>query len=272
MDTPQKGALLARGRTAEIYAWGDNAVLKLFFDWVSESAVQHEVAVGRAMSATNLPTPKYLGAVEVAGQRGLLYERVDGPSMVRVMTTQPWRLTQLATQFAELHAAVHKQKGDGFPPLRGQLTWTIEHTDLPPELKAYALAALDRLEDGDKLCHLDFHPDQVILTPAGPVVLDWMTAGQGNPLADVARTVILFKIGQLPYGGWWQRTVINAARRLFLRTYLRRYRQLHPGLTQAAIEAWIIPIAAARVKEDIPGERETLLAFLRRSMSTPLSC
>ncbi|MCW5849715.1 MAG: phosphotransferase [Anaerolineae bacterium] len=267
-DIPQKGRLIAQGRTAEIYAWGEGSVVKLFFDWCPDSLVQHEVEMGRVLSTTALPTPKLLGSVEVEGRRGLLYERVDGPSMVRAMTTQPWRLAQLAAQFAELHAAVHRQKGEGFPPLRAQLTWTIEHTDLPPELKAHALATLDRLADGDTLCHLDFHPDQVILTPAGPVVLDWMTAGQGNPLADVARTVILLRVGQLPYGGWLQRAFINAARRLFLRTYLRRYRQLHPGLTQAAIDAWIIPLAAARVKEDNPGERDQLLAFLQRSLPT----
>ena len=46
MDTPPKGPLLARGRTAEIYAWADSAVLKLFFDWVPENWVQHEVAEG----------------------------------------------------------------------------------------------------------------------------------------------------------------------------------------------------------------------------------
>ena len=266
MDTPQKGAPLARGRTAEIYAWGQDRVVKLFFDWVPESAVHPEVEISRNLSATTLPTPKFLGAVEAEGRRGLLYERVDGPSMVRAMTTQPWRLTRLAAQFAELHAVIHQQQGDDFPPLRPQLTWTIEHTDLPPDLKAHALATLDHLEDGNALCHLDFHPDQVILTPRGPVVIDWMTAAQGNPLADVARTVILLRVGQLPYGGWFQRAFINAGRRLFLRTYLRRYRQLHAGLTEAAIAAWTIPLAAARLREDIPGERDALLAFLQASL------
>lgn len=267
MDTPLKGPLLAQGRTAEVYAWNDNAVVKLFFDWVPAGWIEHEVEVGRAVSAINLPTPKLLGTVTVEGRAGLLYERVDGPSLVRVITTQPWRLPRLAAQFAELHVTVHRQPGDGFPPLRVQLTGSIDQADLPPALKAHALATLDRLEDGDALLHLDFHPDQVVLTPAGPVVLDWMTAAQGNPLADVARTVILLRVGQLPYGGWLQRAFINATRRLFLQTYLRRTLQLQPGVTKAAVEAWCVPLAAARLTEDIRGEREPLLALLQRSMS-----
>ena len=266
MDTPHKGPLLAQGRTAEVYAWGDRAVLKLFLDGWPAVEVQREVEIAGRVSATAVPTPKLMGAVEVEGRAGLVYERVDGPSMVRAMTAQPWRLTQLAAEFAALHATIHRQRGDSFPPLRPQLRWTIDHTELPPALKAHALATLDRLPDGDALLHLDFHPDQVVLTPTGLVVLDWMTAAQGHPLADVARTIILLRIGQLPYGGPLQRAFINAARRLFLRAYLRRTLELHPGLTGAAVEAWTVPLAAARLRESIPGERDRLLAFLQRSV------
>ena len=139
---------------------------------------------------------------------------------------------------------------------------------MPPALAAHALATLDRLPDGDALLHLDFHPDQVVLTRRGPVVLDWMTAAQGHPLADVARTVILLRVGQLPYAGPLQRAFINAARRLFLRAYLRRTLGLHPGLSEAAVATWTVPIAAARLRESIPGERDRLLAFLEASRTS----
>jgi hypothetical protein len=33
-------ALIAKGRTAEVYLWGDNRVLKLFHDWCPRKAAQ----------------------------------------------------------------------------------------------------------------------------------------------------------------------------------------------------------------------------------------
>ena len=46
-------------------------------------------------------------------------------------------------------------------------------------------------EWGDRLCHNDFHPDNIIFrTPeeGGPVIIDWERAGVGDPIADVAGT------------------------------------------------------------------------------------
>ncbi|MEU8620249.1 phosphotransferase [Streptomyces sp. NPDC048623] len=39
--------------------------------------------------------------------------------------------------------------------------------------------------------HLDLHPDNVMLTPAGPVVIDWLTAREGPPGLDRAMSALL---------------------------------------------------------------------------------
>jgi aminoglycoside phosphotransferase (APT) family kinase protein len=64
------------------------------------------------------------------------------------------------------------------------------------------LEGLERLPQGAALCHFDFHPDQVLMTQRGPVVIDWMTAFRGHPLADVARSCVLLSFGQAPNSGW----------------------------------------------------------------------
>jgi len=38
------------------------------------------------------------------------------------------------------------------------------------------------------------------------------------------------------------------------------------GLVQYAVEKWLVPVAAARLSEEIEAEREPILAFLTRSM------
>jgi Ser/Thr protein kinase RdoA (MazF antagonist) len=56
---------------------------------------------------------------------------------------------------------------------------------------------MDGLPEGNRLCHFDFHPDNVILTDKGPITIDWMTACKGEPVADAARTFIMLKYSDI---------------------------------------------------------------------------
>lgn len=256
--------VIARGRTAEVLAWQDQQVLKLFYDWVSADAVERERWAARLASATDLPTPKLLGDLTLGGRRGLIYERVEGESLIYLLGTRPWLCVRYARQFAELHIAIHRQLGTGLPPFRAGLEYTIRHIEgLPPGLVAAALDRLARLPDGETLCHCDFHPDQVMVTAKGQVVLDWMTAYAGHPAADVARTMVLLRFGPALNANWLMQMLVNLLRGIFFRTYLRHYLKLNPAVTVAAIDAWLPLVALARLAENIPGEMGRLQAFLR---------
>ena len=53
--------------------------------------------------------------------------------------------------------------------------------------------------DGQRLLHLDLHPDNVLLSRHGPVVIDWTNARAGDPALDVTLTwVICATTGGLP--------------------------------------------------------------------------
>jgi hypothetical protein len=80
--TPTPGPLIAQGRTAEVYAWPDNQVLKLFYPWCPPDWVQHEVDIGQVISQFHLPAPKLIGQLTMDGRQGILYERLAGPAML----------------------------------------------------------------------------------------------------------------------------------------------------------------------------------------------
>ncbi|MCW5860000.1 MAG: phosphotransferase, partial [Caldilineales bacterium] len=105
----------------------------------------------------------------------------------------------------------------------------------------------------------DYHPDNLILSPRGPIVLDWMTGTHGNPDADVARTVLLFRIAVLPEGmPAAKRIMTEVLRRAFLAAYLRAYRRRRP-LAGAEIARWMPIVAAARLNEGVAGEQSALI-------------
>ncbi len=58
------------------------------------------------------------------------------------------------------------------------------------------------------------------------------------------------------------RALTRLARGLFYRTYLTRYLELNPNVSQKQINAWIVPAAAARLDEEIPEERDALLSLI----------
>ena len=129
----QSSALLARGRTAEIYAWGNGRVLKLFFDWCPESWARQEARVTRAVHAAGLPVPAVEDMIEVDGRTGIVFERVAGRSMVQELLARPWQLYRIASTLAELHAAMHKCEVPGLPSFSAALERSVRGLDGLPD-------------------------------------------------------------------------------------------------------------------------------------------
>jgi aminoglycoside phosphotransferase (APT) family kinase protein len=261
-----QGSLIGQGRIAEIYAWDRDRVLKLFREWCHPNWVDDEARITRAVHATGVRAPAVGEIVELDGRRGIIFERVYGPSMMQQLATKPWTFVQAAPLLAELHVAMHACLAPELPSLRRRLADKIRAaTPLSPGLKEAALNALDRLPDDNVLCHGDFHPDNVLMSPQEPVIIDWPDATRGHPLADVARSRLLMQVGGLPPGTARQ-WLIQSLRALFRALYLRRYFELRPA-SQEQLAAWQLPVAAARLSEDIPEERERLLALVKASLS-----
>ncbi len=80
---------------------------------------------------------------------------------------------------------------------------------------------------------------------------------------------MLFQAGGLPAGiSFGMRLLINAARLLMLSVYLKRYLQLHPA-GRSEINAWELPLLAARLfeVENYPQEKELILKRIRARLS-----
>ncbi|HEY3289649.1 MAG TPA: aminoglycoside phosphotransferase family protein [Anaerolineae bacterium] len=259
--------LIGRGRTAEIYRWGDKQALKLFLDGYPASSAQYELDIMLRISSAGLPVPyAEPDIVHIENRWGIVLERVDGPSMLRLMQMKPLRLVSLAQTMAEVHAAIHQCTIDVLPSARKSLARAITNAPhLAAEIKDAATQRLENLPDGNNLCHGDFHPDNIIMTANGPRVIDWTNAVQGNPIADVARTTMLLRAGA-PVKKSRGRWLLEMLRQLLYTSYINRYKQL-TSVKQASIDQWQLPILAARFSEEIPEEHEALLAWINRLLA-----
>ena len=257
------GKLLAQGRTGELYEWQDGQVLKLFFDWCPQDWAAREILVNRQLLTSDAPVPKLIDVAQIDGRQGLIFERADGPTLLHVARTQPWLLIKVAHLLAELHTRIHKLQVTGLVSVRAQLKATIGSVgQLTRPQKEAIIQKLDQLPDGNTLCHFDFHPDQVILTSKGPLIIDWMTAHRGPPAADVARSSIILSMGRAPVANPLQRALMSVGQGLYHHLYLRRYLTLNPGVSVAQVQAWMVPVAAGRLNENIENEKRRLVRFV----------
>ncbi len=251
------GQPLALGRTAELYAWENGQVLKLFYNWFDLENIRFEQRMAQAVHASGLPVPAGGAILQVNGRNGLVYERVEGVSMWDALAKQPWRVFDFAHWTARLHVEMHANATrPDIPSQRRRLENKLRHADpLPAALKQSVFSALSTLPDGDSICHGDFHPGNILLASERAVVIDWIDASLGNPLADVARTTVI------ALGAAASSQVPNTALKFFVRlfhaAYIRHYFRLRPGGWDE-YQRWLPVVAAARLSENIP-ELETWL-------------
>ncbi len=258
------GPLIGHGRTAEMYAWGDGQVVKLFRFRCPLPWVEREARATRTAHEAGVPSPAVGEIVEVDGRPGIVFERVEGPCMLEALGARPWQLGGLAHLLADLHAAMHDLEGPRLPSQHRRLADRIQRAaPLQPSQRDAALEALRQLPEGNAICHGDFHPDNVILSPDGPIVIDWPDATAGHPLGDVARTLLLLEVGTPPPGR--ASGLVLAARGLFRWLYLQRYRSHRPAPADE-LAAWRLPVAAARLGEHIEEEEERLLAIVEERL------
>lgn len=183
----EPGKLIASGRAADVFAYGDGLVLRRYR---TPHDCAYEAAVMRFVAEHRYPVPR---VVEVSGS-DMVMERIDGVTMLDDFSRRPWRLFRHARTLSELHHRLHE-----IPP--------------PEWLKP-------KVGGGDAIVHLDLHPLNVLITANGPVVIDWTNAGRAAPEAEVADLWIIMANAEIP-GSKLERALLGAGRGLFLRAFLR---------------------------------------------------
>jgi hypothetical protein len=179
--------LLAQGRDCDVFDLGDGTVLRRSRQAYDQTG---EVRVLRYAAEHGYPVPAVVELREEG--RDLVLEKVLGPTMTEELMRRPWRAGRIGRQLAELHRGL-----DAIPA--------------PDWLPA--------LPEGDRLVHFDLHPNNVILSPTGPVVIDWTNAVQGRAGHDSARAWALMACAAVDAPGLL-RLVITRVRRRLVNSFL----------------------------------------------------
>jgi tRNA A-37 threonylcarbamoyl transferase component Bud32 len=266
-DSIEKATLLARASTADVYAWGDGHVLKLFHERTPWHA--NEVAATRVAREAHLPVPEVIaGLIEVGEREGIIFERIDGPVMTMYIEDHPDQVEECAKQVAELHARIHSTAVSELPPLAGLLAWSIQQAEpLEEDRRKAVLDVLASLPDGEMLCHNDFHPTNIIVSSHGLVVIDWAIGASGNPMADFARTWLISKMW---LDGLQEDRASERSRSLWKRfweTYFRWAKELRSYNSEDLIPWQIVTASASLVWDQTVKSIDQRVSFIKAALS-----
>lgn len=186
----ETGRLLAKGRAADVFEYGDGKVLRRYR---TDHDCVYEADVMRYVRDQGYPVPEVFHAAD----RDIVMQRLEGPTMLADFPKRPWMIYRHGRTLAGLVKQLH------------------------------ALPAPDWLEpkhdgEGNTLVHLDLHPDNVMLTTLGPVVIDWSNAGRGIPEAEIADLWLVMSNANAPLKPL-ERFFVQAGRRLFVNAFIKHF-------------------------------------------------
>ena len=240
------GGLLAAGQRAEVFEWGCH-VLKLCRSAGSKPVMFREAAINAAVEALGLPVPAVWSVQQIHGRWGIVFDRVSGASFAERMRGDPAAIPELLQTLARLHTRIHDHVGDEFGGLKSWLASNISRSIVLDEpQRQILLSGLKDMPEGNRLCHGDFHPSNVLGEVSRPIVIDWPNASCGDPAGDVCRSYLILKLHA------------NEIAEPYLDAYCRA-----ASLRRQAILGWLPYVAAARLAEDVPGEQPSLLELVR---------
>ena len=185
------GTLIGIGNTADVYEWENSRVIKLFHEGYPKEAIEKEFHNAVAIRDMNFSKPNAYEITSCENKTGIIYDKAEGESLIAwVMKTHD--VQKCAKYMAELHKAILQNKISDVPNYKEFLKYNI-HNDLKQQM-------IDKLPDGDTLCHGDFHPGNIIINNGHTMVIDFMNICRGDYLYDVARTAFLVQYTPVPEG------------------------------------------------------------------------
>jgi aminoglycoside phosphotransferase (APT) family kinase protein len=195
------GPLIGAGRTADVYAIGERRVLRRYRN--GDSA-EREAGMMAYLAEAGFPVPR----VYDASGPDLVMERLGGRDMLADLASRPWLARQHARTLAGLHDRLHA-------------------ITAPSSLQT-------RFGPGDRMLHLGLHPGNVMLTAAGPVVVDWANVAAGAPAADVAMAWLIIATSEVDAPPLLLRPAIATIRTILLRRFRALVRD-DPGPEMARV-------------------------------------
>ena len=228
-----------------IYRDGD-LVAKVFDESFPKSDILNEALNQARVEETGLNIPKIEEVTKIDGKWAIISDYIEGKTLKELMDENPDKLDEYMNLFVDVQLKILSKRCPLLKRIKDKMQDKISQADLDATTRYELHTRLASMKKHNKVCHGDFNPSNVIITPDGtPYVLDWSHATQGNGAADAARTYLLF--------------MLNGQKDL-AEKYIKLY-CFKSDTARQYINNWMPIVAASQSVKGNPEERELLLSW-----------
>jgi tRNA A-37 threonylcarbamoyl transferase component Bud32 len=203
--------IIAERKNKKVYRDGDRRI-KIFSKDFSKTDVLSEALNQARVEETQLNIPKVLEVTMIDGCWAIIAEFIEGKTLAELTNENPDKTLDYIDLMINLQIKTHIQKCPQLPnKLYDKMLRKISQTNFDPAIKYELHAHLEGMPRHNKLCHGDFRPSNIIITPQKiPYIIDWSHVTLGNASADVARTYLLYLLAdQKDFGEYYLNKFCN---------------------------------------------------------------
>lgn len=184
--------ILAQRSDKVIYKDGDT-VVKMFDSNFSKAEVLNEALNQARIEETGLNVPKLLEVGVVDGKWSIRLEYIPGKTLAQLMEEDPDKIDEYLDLFVDIQKEIFSKQAPLLNKIKDKFNRKISASRFDATTRYELHTRLDSMKDHKKICHGDFTPSNIIITPDGDYyILDWSHVTQGNAAADAARTYMVF--------------------------------------------------------------------------------
>jgi serine/threonine protein kinase len=237
--------VVAKRSNKTIYRSGDRCV-KLFNEGYSKADILNEALNASRIEEKGLNIPRILEVTTIDGRWAMISQYIEGKTLAEIIDNAPEKKEEYTSLLVDIQLQIHRETCPLLNRLRDKLDRKLVNTDLDATTRYDLHNKLDAMPRGNSICHGDLSPSNIIITDDGvPFILDWSHATQGNPLADAAKSYILYRLRGDGDGA-----------ALYLNIFCEK-----SGAQREDILRWV-PIIAAALSSEKEGNEEKFLLSL----------
>ncbi len=222
-------------------------VVKEFDSDFSKSDILNEALNQARVEETGLKIPQLEEVKKIDGKWAIVLDYIEGKTLAEIIENDRKNLEMYMEKFVDIQIEIHSKRSPLLNKLKDKMSRKIDETNLDATTRYELHTRLEGMPKHNKVCHGDFNPSNIIITPAGDYyVLDWSHATQGNASADVARTYLLFSLkGD------------KEAAEMYLNMFCKK-----TDTAKQYVQQWLPIVAASQSVKGNEEEREFLLNWI----------
>ena len=176
-------------RTGKTVFRSNDKVIKMFDSSYSKSDVLNEALNQSRIEDMDINVPSIFEVTSFDGKWSIVQEFINGNQLAHLIKKNPEKTDEYIDKMIDLQVDMHSKKSPAMNSVVDALIRKISECELVATERFNIISQLNNMPKGHSLCHRDFTPCNIIVTPKNNYyILDFSHSCIGNPHIDVANS------------------------------------------------------------------------------------